>query len=242
MLESEDPSRTGPLVSQSHEKDIMSPYTLKDDRCCSRFGRGAKRQWNTRSWSLSTYILIRSLGPSAAHRETSHKALVGHCDKFLGTIRNSSAYNTDSSLSQFNYFECVIGESSFFLDFNGKLLHHGGNISAGTDHQQCPGQCWSGHLRMRTLNAINRSVLLTWAAQYEYVSSYGDELCAIWHYDDSQKPNHAHACSSTKRSSYTASLTTSALDYRHENGRCYHGFRDGCRAWPLFAWPPDQDP
>lgn len=44
MLESEDPSRTGPLVSQSHEKDIMSPYTLKDDRCCSRFGRGAKRQ------------------------------------------------------------------------------------------------------------------------------------------------------------------------------------------------------
>ncbi|KAL1992484.1 hypothetical protein VTN49DRAFT_4516 [Thermomyces lanuginosus] len=40
---------------------------------------------------------------------------------------------------------------------------------------------------------------------YENDSSYGDEL-----------------------SSYTASLTSSVLDYRHENGPRYHKYRDGC--------------
>ncbi|KAL1989516.1 hypothetical protein VTN49DRAFT_6713 [Thermomyces lanuginosus] len=44
---------------------------------------------------------------------------------------------------------------------------------------------------------------------YENDSSYGDEL-----------------------SSYTASLTSSVLDYRHENGRRYHKFRDGSYLLP----------
>ncbi|KAL1996749.1 hypothetical protein VTN49DRAFT_7614 [Thermomyces lanuginosus] len=44
---------------------------------------------------------------------------------------------------------------------------------------------------------------------YENDASYGDEL-----------------------SSYTASLTSSALDYRHENGRRYHKFRDGSYLLP----------
>ncbi|KAL1977276.1 hypothetical protein VTN31DRAFT_135 [Thermomyces dupontii] len=49
---------------------------------------------------------------------------------------------------------------------------------------------------------------------FENDSSYGDEL-----------------------SSYSASLTSSVLDYRHENGRQYHKFRDGCRSRPLSARP-----
>ncbi|KAL1996320.1 hypothetical protein VTN49DRAFT_372 [Thermomyces lanuginosus] len=44
---------------------------------------------------------------------------------------------------------------------------------------------------------------------YENDSSYGDEL-----------------------SSYSASLTSSVLDYRHENGRRYHGFHDGSYLLP----------
>ncbi|KAL1993329.1 hypothetical protein VTN49DRAFT_3278 [Thermomyces lanuginosus] len=44
---------------------------------------------------------------------------------------------------------------------------------------------------------------------YENDSSYGDEL-----------------------SSYSASLTSSVLDYRHENGRRYHKFRDGSYLLP----------
>ncbi|KAL1975775.1 hypothetical protein VTN31DRAFT_4167 [Thermomyces dupontii] len=44
---------------------------------------------------------------------------------------------------------------------------------------------------------------------YENDSSYGDEL-----------------------SSYTASLTSSVLEYRHENGRRYHGYRDGSYLLP----------
>ncbi|KAL1994930.1 hypothetical protein VTN49DRAFT_1117 [Thermomyces lanuginosus] len=44
---------------------------------------------------------------------------------------------------------------------------------------------------------------------FENDSSYGDEL-----------------------SSYTASLTSSVLDYRHENGRRYHKFRDGSYLLP----------
>ncbi|KAL1996409.1 hypothetical protein VTN49DRAFT_174 [Thermomyces lanuginosus] len=44
---------------------------------------------------------------------------------------------------------------------------------------------------------------------YENDSSYGDEL-----------------------SSYTASLTSSVLEYRQENGRRYHGFRDGAYLLP----------
>ncbi|KAL1990673.1 hypothetical protein VTN49DRAFT_6512 [Thermomyces lanuginosus] len=44
---------------------------------------------------------------------------------------------------------------------------------------------------------------------YENDSSYGDEL-----------------------SSYTASLTSSVLDYRHENGRRYHKYRDGSYLLP----------
>ncbi|KAL1996411.1 hypothetical protein VTN49DRAFT_176 [Thermomyces lanuginosus] len=44
---------------------------------------------------------------------------------------------------------------------------------------------------------------------YEDDSSYGDEL-----------------------SSYTASLTSSVLEYRQENGRRYHGFRDGAYLLP----------
>ncbi|KAL1997304.1 hypothetical protein VTN49DRAFT_5939 [Thermomyces lanuginosus] len=47
---------------------------------------------------------------------------------------------------------------------------------------------------------------------YENDSSYGDEL-----------------------SSYTASLTSSVIDYRHENGRRYHKFRDG-----LYLLPNDE--
>ena len=39
--------------------------------------------------------------------------------------------------------------------------------------------------------------------------------------------------SSTYRSSYSTSLTSSVLDYRHENGRRYHKYRDGCRNRPL---------
>lgn len=31
------------------------------------------------------------------------------------------------------------------------------------------------------------------------------------------------------RSKYTASLTSSVREYRHENGRTYHGYRDGCK-------------
>ncbi|KAL1994792.1 hypothetical protein VTN49DRAFT_979 [Thermomyces lanuginosus] len=34
-------------------------------------------------------------------------------------------------------------------------------------------------------------------------------------------------CSSVNRSSYSASLTSSVLEYRHENGRRYHKFRNG---------------
>ncbi|KAL1991242.1 hypothetical protein VTN49DRAFT_5746 [Thermomyces lanuginosus] len=44
---------------------------------------------------------------------------------------------------------------------------------------------------------------------YENDSSYGDEL-----------------------SSYSESLTSSVLEYRHENGRRYHGFRDGSYLLP----------
>ncbi|KAL1995095.1 hypothetical protein VTN49DRAFT_1282 [Thermomyces lanuginosus] len=44
---------------------------------------------------------------------------------------------------------------------------------------------------------------------FENDSAYGDEL-----------------------SSYTASLTSSVLEYRHENGRRYHGFRDGSYLLP----------
>ncbi|KAL1995113.1 hypothetical protein VTN49DRAFT_1300 [Thermomyces lanuginosus] len=44
---------------------------------------------------------------------------------------------------------------------------------------------------------------------YENDSSYGDEL-----------------------SSYTASLTSSVLEFRHENGRRYHGYRDGSYLLP----------
>ncbi|KAL1989585.1 hypothetical protein VTN49DRAFT_6782 [Thermomyces lanuginosus] len=44
---------------------------------------------------------------------------------------------------------------------------------------------------------------------YENDSSYGDEL-----------------------STYTASLTSSVLEYRHENGRRYHGYRDGSYLLP----------
>ncbi|KAL1995918.1 hypothetical protein VTN49DRAFT_784 [Thermomyces lanuginosus] len=44
---------------------------------------------------------------------------------------------------------------------------------------------------------------------YENDSSYGDEL-----------------------SSYSASLTSSVLEYRHENGRRYHGYRDGSYLLP----------
>ncbi|KAL1995014.1 hypothetical protein VTN49DRAFT_1201 [Thermomyces lanuginosus] len=44
---------------------------------------------------------------------------------------------------------------------------------------------------------------------YENDSAYGDEL-----------------------SSYTASLTSSVIDYRHENGRRYHRFRDGSYLLP----------
>ncbi|KAL1995935.1 hypothetical protein VTN49DRAFT_801 [Thermomyces lanuginosus] len=44
---------------------------------------------------------------------------------------------------------------------------------------------------------------------YENDSSYGDEI-----------------------SSYSASLISSALDYRHENGRRYHGYRDGSYLLP----------
>ncbi|KAL1976930.1 hypothetical protein VTN31DRAFT_3212 [Thermomyces dupontii] len=36
---------------------------------------------------------------------------------------------------------------------------------------------------------------------------------------------------------YSGSLTASALDYRHENGRRYHKFRDGCTSRPLLAGP-----
>ncbi|KAL1995164.1 hypothetical protein VTN49DRAFT_1351 [Thermomyces lanuginosus] len=44
---------------------------------------------------------------------------------------------------------------------------------------------------------------------YENDSSYGDELSA-----------------------YSASLTSSVLEYRHENGRRYHGYRDGSYLLP----------
>lgn len=37
-------------------------------------------------------------------------------------------------------------------------------------------------------------------------------------------------------STYTASLTSSVLDYRHENGRRYHGYRDG-----YYLFPNDED-
>lgn len=33
-------------------------------------------------------------------------------------------------------------------------------------------------------------------------------------------------------STYTASLTSSVLNYRHENGRTYHGYRDGTYLLP----------
>ncbi|KAL1995037.1 hypothetical protein VTN49DRAFT_1224 [Thermomyces lanuginosus] len=55
----------------------------------------------------------------------------------------------------------------------------------------------------------NAAVNVEVDTSYENDSSYGDEL-----------------------SSYSASLTSSVLEYRHENGRRYHGYRDGSYLLP----------
>ncbi|KAL1991241.1 hypothetical protein VTN49DRAFT_5745 [Thermomyces lanuginosus] len=55
-----------------------------------------------------------------------------------------------------------------------------------------------------TTTTSNAPVNVEVDTSYENDSSYGDEL-----------------------SSYSESLTSSVLEYRHENGRRYHGFRDG---------------
>ncbi|KAL1989718.1 hypothetical protein VTN49DRAFT_6915 [Thermomyces lanuginosus] len=60
-----------------------------------------------------------------------------------------------------------------------------------------------------TTTTSNAPVNVEVDVSYENDSSYGDEL-----------------------SSYSASLTSSALDYRHENGRRYHRYRDGSYLLP----------
>ncbi|KAL1991215.1 hypothetical protein VTN49DRAFT_5719 [Thermomyces lanuginosus] len=60
-----------------------------------------------------------------------------------------------------------------------------------------------------TTNNNNNNVRVEVDTSFENDSSYGDEL-----------------------SSYSASLISSVLDYRHENGRRYHGYRDGSYLLP----------
>ncbi|KAL1990221.1 hypothetical protein VTN49DRAFT_6060 [Thermomyces lanuginosus] len=60
-----------------------------------------------------------------------------------------------------------------------------------------------------TTTASNAQPNVEVDTSYENDSSYGDEL-----------------------SSYTASLTSSVLDFRHENGRRYHKYRDGSYLLP----------
>ncbi|KAL1991213.1 hypothetical protein VTN49DRAFT_5717 [Thermomyces lanuginosus] len=60
-----------------------------------------------------------------------------------------------------------------------------------------------------TTTANNNNVRVEVDTSFEDDSSYGDEL-----------------------SSYSASLISSVLDYRHENGRRYHGYRDGSYLLP----------
>ncbi|KAL1975820.1 hypothetical protein VTN31DRAFT_4212 [Thermomyces dupontii] len=64
----------------------------------------------------------------------------------------------------------------------------------------------------QTTTTNNAPVNVEVDTSYDNDSSYGDEL-----------------------SSYSASLTSSVLDYRHENGRRYHGFHDG-----LYLLPNDE--